>query len=283
MTHLRIPQYLTMPDGIDLFIKDHGRGPTAIFVHGWPLNSDMWDHHAQVLNDAGFRTIAYDRRGFGRSHQPDGPFDYDTLADDLKAVIDASGAPKVTLVGYSMGGGEIIRYLSRHGSANVDRIALVGTIVPGLVRNEENPEGIPASEFESIKAALEADRAGFIDMLLRDVLYDVGNANTTPVTPAILEWSKAMAHQASLGALRACVDTFGLSNLRGELDAVDVPALIVHGTNDKPVPHGITAEDAARRLPKATLVLYPGASHGLLVTERDRVAKDLLGFLEGAS
>jgi non-heme chloroperoxidase len=280
MTHLRIPQCLAMRDGIYLFVKDHGRGRTAIFVHGWPLNADMWDHHAQVLNEAGFRTIAYDRRGFGRSHQPDGPFDYDTLADDLKAVIDASGAPKVTLVGYSMGGGEIVRYLSRHGSGKVDRIALVGTIVPGLVRSEQNPDGIPASEFEGIKAALKADRAGFIDMLLRDVLYDVDNANTTPVTPAILEWSKAMAHQASLEALRACVDTFGLSDLRGELDAVDVPTLILHGTNDKPVPHGITAEHAARRLPKARLVLYPGASHGLVVTERDRVAADLLGFLQ---
>jgi non-heme chloroperoxidase len=280
MTHARIAQSLALSDGVHLFVKDHGQGPTVIFVHGWPLNSDMWDHHAQVLADAGFRTIAYDRRGFGRSHQPDSAYDYDTLADDLKSIIDASGAPKVTLVGYSMGGGEIIRYLSRHGSGKVERIALVGTIVPGLVRNAQNPHGIPASEFEGIKAALKADRAGFIEMLLRDVLYDTANANTTTVTPAILEWSKAMAHQASLPALLACVDTFGLSDLRAELDAVNVPALILHGTNDKPVPHAITAEDAARRLRQAKLVLYPNASHGLVVTERDRVTKDLLGFLK---
>jgi non-heme chloroperoxidase len=280
MTHDRIPQFLSTRDGINLFVKDHGCGPTVIFVHGWPLNADMWDHHAQVLEEAGFRTIAYDRRGFGRSHQPDSGFDYDTLADDLKVVIDASGAPKVTLIGYSMGGGEIIRYLSRNGSGRVERIALVGTIVPGLARSGVNPEGIPAGEFDGIKAALKADRAGFIDLLLRDVLYDVDNASTTPVTPAILEWSKAMAHQASLKALLACVDTFGLSDLRAEMDAMNVPALILHGTNDKPVPHGITAQDAARRLRKAKLILYPNASHGIVVTERDRVAQDLLGFLK---
>jgi pimeloyl-ACP methyl ester carboxylesterase len=279
MTDHRIGQFLAMRDGTRLFVKDHGRGPTVVFIHGWPFNADMWDHHAQVLGEGGFRTIAYDRRGFGRSDQPDSAFDYDVLAGDLEAVIDASGAPKVTLVGYSMGGGEIIRYLSSRGSSRVERIALVGTIVPGLARNDQNPEGIPETEFDGIRTALRTDRAGFIELLLRDVIYDVSNASTTAVTPALLEWSKAMAHQASLKALLACVDTFGRSDLRAELDAVDVPALILHGTNDKPVPHGITAEDAARRLRNARLVLYPNASHGLVVTERDRVTGDLLGFL----
>jgi non-heme chloroperoxidase len=176
-----------------------------------------------VLNDAGYRTIAYDRRGFGRSDQPGSGFGYDTLSDDLAAVIDAVGERQVTLVGYSMGGGEIIRYLSRHGAREVAGIVLVGTIVPGLIKGEHNPRGADASEFDGIKAALKADRASFIGMLLRDLLYDVNNANTTPVTPDVIVWSCTMAAQASLTALLACVDTFGRTDLRDEMVAVTVP------------------------------------------------------------
>lgn len=279
MTITRVPQYLKTNDGVELFVKDYGSGPAVIFTHGWPLSADMWDYHALLLREAGYRTIAFDKRGFGRSDQPDGDYSFDILADDLAAVVDASGADQVILVGYSMGGGEIIRYLSRHGSDKVAKIVLVATIVPGLLKGKDNLDGIDASMFDGIQAGLKADRATFIPNVIKDVVYDAQGRNTVPVTQEILDWSVHMSQQASYQALLACVDTFGRTDLRAETSGVKVPTLILHGTNDKPVPADITAKDAAARIAGSRLVLYEGASHGIVVTERDKVASDLLEFV----
>jgi pimeloyl-ACP methyl ester carboxylesterase len=272
---------LALKDGTELFVKDWGSGPTVVLTHSWPFSSDCWDHHALALADAGFRVIAYDRRGFGRSSQPDGGYDYDTFADDLAQVVEATGARDVTLVGYSMGGGEVVRYLSRHGARAVRKVALVASVVPGLGQGPQNPHGVPPAFFEGLKASLRADRATFLADLLRDVFYDTAAPATFKVTQAVLDWSWRQAMQAGLRALVSSVDAFGSTDFRGELAGVEVPALVLHGTGDKPVPIDLTARPAAAGIRQARLVEYEGVSHGLLVTERERVRRDLLEFLKG--
>jgi non-heme chloroperoxidase len=268
-------------DGAELFMKDWGSGRPVILTHAWPLSSDCWDQHAVALVEAGHRVIAYDRRGFGRSSQPDGGYDYNTYADDLATVVDSTGAKDVTLVGYSMGGGEIVRYLSRHGSRKVIKAGLVATVVPGLARNARNPNGVDPSFFDGVKDNLRKDRATFLSGLLRDVFYDVETSkkSTNPVSQAVLDWSMQMAMQASIRALIESVDAFGKEDFTVDLAAVDVPTLILHGDGDKPVPFELTAKRAAAAIKQSKLIEYPGATHGLLVTERDRVTHDLLEFL----
>jgi non-heme chloroperoxidase len=266
-------------DSVELYVKDWGSGRPVILTHAWPLNADSWDHHAVALTEAGYRVIAYDRRGFGRSSQPSDGYDYDTFADDLRDVIKATGVKDVTLIGYSMGGGEIVRYLSRHGGKRVAKIGLVGSVVPGIVKSADNPNGVDSAVFSGIKDGLRKDRAGFLAGLLKNVFYDTSIAGTHPVTPEVLDWSMYQAMQASLRALIGCVDAFGGESWRPELSALNVPALILHGTADKPVPFELTAKVAATGIRQAKLVAYAGTSHGLLVTERERVTRDLLEFL----
>jgi non-heme chloroperoxidase len=266
-------------DGTQLYVKDWGQGRPVILLAAWPLSADCWDHHAHVLAGAGYRAIAYDRRGFGRSSQSSDGYEYDTLADDLAAVIEATGARDITLAGYSMGGGEIVRYLSRHGAQKIRQVALVASIVPGIVRTKLSPDGVDRAFFEGLKESILQDKAGFLAGLLKDVFYDVSIMGTTPVTQAILDWSWQMAMQAGLRGLVGCVDAFGGADFRPELPTITVPTLILHGTADKPVPYALTARHAAAGIKSSTLVTYEGSAHGLLVTERDRVAHDLLAFL----
>lgn len=265
-------------DGPDLYVKDWGSGPPVVLCHGWPLSGDSWDLHAELLVDAGYRVIIPDRRGFGRSAQPSSGYDYDTLSDDLAHVLETHHVREATLVGFSMGGGEVLRYLARHGDARVARVAFVGAAIPYLTKTPDNPSGLDAQVFEGIKKSLHEDRASFLSGLLRDVIYDLSVASTHPVSPEVLTWSFQMAMQAGLRGTVACVDTFGKTDLRRDLAAVRVPALLLHGTADKPVPIGL-ARLAAAGIAQANLIEYAGASHGLLVTEHVRVARDLLDFL----
>jgi non-heme chloroperoxidase len=268
-------------DGTELFVKDWGSGRPVILTHAWPLSCDCWDQQAVALVDAGYRVIAYDRRGFGRSSQPAQGYDYDTYADDLAAVIKASRAKDVTLVGFSMGGGEIVRYFSRHGAANVIKAGLVATVVPGLAKNANNPQGVEPSFFDGLKDNLRKDRATFLSGLLRDVFYDVETSrkSTNPVSQAVLDWSLQMAMQAGIRALIESVDAFGKEDFVPDLAAVSVPTLILHGNADKPVPFHLTAKRAAAGIKQAKLIEYAGATHGLLVTERERVSRDLVDFV----
>lgn len=283
-THSAAPDksgYVRTTDGVDLFVKDWGEGRPIVLTHAWPLSSDCWEQHAVALAEAGYRVISYDRRGFGRSGQPSTGYNYNTYADDLATVIKATGVKDVTLAGYSMGGGEIVRYLSRHGSKNIAKVALVASVVPGLVKGPNNPDGVEPAFFEGLKDNLRSDRVTFLTGLLRDVFYDVETSakSTTPVSQAVLDWSVRMAMQASLRALIGSVDAFGKEDFVPDLSAVTVPTLVLHGNADKPVRFDLTGRRAVAGIKQAKLVEYAGASHGILVTERARVTNDLQQWL----
>jgi non-heme chloroperoxidase len=265
-------------DGVGLFVKDTGgSGRAVVMTHAWPLNADIWDYQAKKLSSAGFRVITYDRRGFGRSDQPSGGYDFDTFADDL-AVIEQTGVRDVTLVGYSMGGGEVVRYFSRYNGRNVVKAGLVGAAAHYLLRTENNPIGIDGAIFDGIKQGVQGDRKTYLGNLLRDVFLDAKRPATNAVTPEIVEATLAMAMQASAAATVACVDAFARTDFRPELAAVKVPTLVLHGTADIPVPFAI-GKATAEGIAQARLIEYPDASHGIVLTERDRVTRDLQAFI----
>jgi pimeloyl-ACP methyl ester carboxylesterase len=266
-------------DSTELHVKEWGTGGrTVIFTHAWPLSADIWDHQAAALAEAGYRVLAYDRRGFGRSSQPAAGYDFDTLSDDLAAVIAESGARDVTLVGYSMGGGEIVRYFSRHGGKQVAKAALVGAAASYLLKTDTNPDGLDRAVFDGIKQGVLGDRKAYLAGLLSDVFFDAKRPATNPVTPATVDWAVGIAMDAGLEATAACVDSFSLTDFRPELASVTVPALLLHGTADIPVPIAL-ARVTARGIRQSTMIEYADVSHGLVVTERDRVTRDLLKFI----
>lgn len=263
-------------DGTAIYLKEWGDGPAVILIHGWPLSADSWDDQAMAIAEHGYRVIAYDRRGFGRSDQPWEGYDYDTLADDLAAVIEACDAENPALVGFSMGGGEVARYLSRHGGAR--QVALVSSVVPFLLQTPDHPEGVPQSVFDGITDGLEKDRADFLKGFLKD-FYGVGLLSQ-PVSDAQLDWSLQIALQAGLKGTLDCVTAFSSTDFRPDLASFTMPTLIIHGTADKTVPIDITARAAAKAIPHATLIEYDGAPHGLLATHKDQITADLIAFLD---
>jgi non-heme chloroperoxidase len=269
-------------DGTDIYVKDWGSGPAVVLSHGWPFNADSWDYHAAKLVEAGYRVVTFDRRGFGRSSQPGAGYDFNTFTDDLDLVMRASDVRDATLVGFSMGGGEVVRYVTRHNakSKRVSKLAIVGGAATLLMKTVDNPNGMDASGFQGIKDGIAADRATFFTGFLRDVFYDAANAKTHKVTPEILNWSVDMAMQAGLLPTLACVDAFAKEDFRPELPSIAMPTLLIHGTADIPVPIDISARHAAKAIKGSRLIEYEGASHGILVTERDRITRDLLAFLK---
>ncbi|MBB5698667.1 alpha/beta fold hydrolase [Sphingomonas yantingensis] len=272
--------YVKTQDGTDLYVKDWGSGRPVVLIHGWPLNADSWEPQAIALAEAGYRAIAYDRRGFGRSGQPWGGHDYDTYADDLKAVLEAAGATEgVALVGFSMGGGEIARYMSRHGGAGVTHAALIGSVVPGIVQSDANPHGVPEAQLAEIAGQITKDRAKFFQGFFRD-FYGVGLVSH-PVSDAFLQDSWNVAMQASLHATLEAAKAWGFTDFTPDLTAFQVPTLIIHGTGDATVPIQATAHRAVDGIARNQLVEYAGAPHGLFATESDRLTKDLLTFLGG--
>jgi non-heme chloroperoxidase len=269
--------YITTQDGTKLYVKDWGTGRPVVFIHGWPLSADTWDEAAMAVADAGFRAIAYDRRGFGRSEQPWSGYDYDTLTDDLAAVMAGTGATDATLVGFSMGGGEVARYMSRHQGKDVAQAALISSVVPFMLKTPDNPNGTDAAVFAQMAAGMTADRAHFFSGFFRD-FYGVGMLKH-PVSDELLEWSRDTAMEASLKATLACAQSFATTDFRPDLPAFTVPTLIIHGTGDQTVPIDAAGRAAAKGIPHATLIEFEGAPHGLIATEKERFATDLLAFL----
>ena len=270
-------QYVTTADQTKLYVKDWGAGRPVILMSGWPLSSDSWDDQAMALANSGLRTIAYDRRGFGRSSQPWSGYDYDTLADDLAAVIDQTGAKDAVLVGFSMGGGEVARYMSRHGGKSVSQAVLVSSVVPYMLKTSDNPDGTEQAVFDKMAEGMKEDRAKFFAGFFKD-FFGV-NLLSHPASTELMEWARSVSMQASLKATLACAKSFASTDFRPDLAAFKVPTLIIHGTDDKTVPIDASGRAAARGISQATLIEYEGAPHGLFATEKDRLALDLLQFL----
>ncbi len=271
--------YAEARDGTKLHVKDMGSGEPVLLIHGWPLTGDMFEYQTVALLEAGYRVITYDRRGFGQSGHPATGYNYDQFADDLAAVIDSCGLDRVNLVGFSMGAGEIARYLSRHGSSKVARAALIGGVVAYLLKTDDNPDGADASVFEDMKKQIREDRFAFLQTFAKQ-FYGVGWVSK-PVSDALLDWTFILAIMASPVATIACVDAFGTTDFRPDLPAfAGVPTLIIHGTADKTVPIDPSARAAARGIPHAALVEYDGEAHGLFATAPERLNRDLLAFLQ---
>jgi pimeloyl-ACP methyl ester carboxylesterase len=269
--------YVTTQDKTRLYIKDWGSGNPVILLHGWPLSADSWDDQAMAIAAAGHRAISYDRRGFGRSSQPWSGYDYDTLADDLAAVVKHTGAKNATLVGFSMGGGEVARYMSRHGGKSVIRAALISSVLPYRLKTLDNPAGTEQAAFDNTAQLLKADRAHFFTQFFND-FFGVGLLSS-PVSQELLEWAHGIAMQASLPATLGCLKAFSKTDFRGDLAAFKVPTLIIHGTNDKTVPIDVSARPAAKGIAHSQLIEYEGAPHGLFATEKSRLTEDLLSFI----
>ena len=271
--------YATAKDGTRLYYKDWGEGRPVVLIHGWPLSGDTFDDAAVALAEAGKRCIVPDRRGFGRSDQPWNGYDYDTFADDVAAVLEDAGVQeKVALVGFSMGGGEVARFIGKQGKNRVSKAVLIGSVVPYMLKTDDNPNGVPQDAFDEMAAGIKKDRAGFFKTFAKS-FFGVG-VIAHPVSDATLDdfWRQAMMAglRPTLGAAKA----FATTDFRPDLAKFEgIPTLIIHGTSDATVPIDATAREVAKALPDAKLIEYDGRAHGLFATDKDRLIEDLVGFL----
>ena len=270
--------YLSVRDGTNIYYKTWGSGEAVILLHGWPLSADSWDDQALALSNAGYQVISYDRRGFGRSDQPSAGYEYDTLSDDLADVIISMKLKNATIVGFSMGGGEVARYMSRHAGKGVSRTVLVSSVVPYMLKTSDNPKGVPEDTFAEMEHQIKTDRAAFFTSFFSD-FYGVGLISS-PVSDEVLDWSFNVAMQAGLNATLACAKAFSTTDFRADLKSINVPTLIIHGTADKTVPIDASARAAIAGIADAELIEIPDGPHGLLATHKHEVGRLLLEFLD---
>jgi non-heme chloroperoxidase len=265
------------PDGTDIFYKDWGSGQPVVFSHGWPLTADAWDPQLNLLASKGYRAIAHDRRGGGRSSQTWDGNDLSTYADDLAGVIEHLDLHDVVLVGHSTGGGEVTRYMGRHGTSRVAKAVLLSAIPPLMLQTEANPEGLPMKVFDDLRAGVEADRSQFYRDL-SDAFYG-GNRPAAKVSQGKRDefWLQSMSVGIK-GALD-CIAAFSETDTTEDLKAIDVPTLILHGDDDQIVPIVAAAEKSVKLVKGATLKVYPGAPHGLVGAHEQEFNADLLAFL----
>lgn len=263
-------------DGTTLHCESWGDGSTLLFVHGWSLHSQMWEHQVAALAGRGMRCVIYDRRGHGRSDRPDSGYDADTLAGDLAAVLQQLDLREVTLVGHSMGGGEIARYLARHGAARVARAVLVSAATPFLRCTPDHPVGLTDEEIDALSRALSRDRHGWFASGA-DGYFARGGSGCW-VSPALVDATLRMCVSTPLPVQLACLRTYTGTDYRDDLAGLRAPVLIVHGDADASAPLELTGRASAALVPGARLDVYAGAPHGLYVTEQDRLSADLLAF-----
>lgn len=262
---------------IELYYEDHGSGQPVVLIHGYPLDGNSWEKQSAALLDAGYRVITYDRRGFGRSSKPTTGYDYDTFAADLKAVLDTLDLTDAVLVGFSMGTGEVGRYLGAYGSGRVAKAAFLASLEPYLLKTDDNPAGVPSDVFAGIEQAAKADRFSWFDDFYQN-FYNLDENLGSRISEAAVRGSWNVAAGASWFAASAVVQSW-LTDFRADIERVDVPALILHGTADRILPIDSTAREFHKRLPGADYVEIEGAPHGLLWTHADEVTEALLAFL----
>jgi non-heme chloroperoxidase len=271
--------YTQAQDGTELYYYDWGylSGPTVVLIHGWPLTSASWEYQARTLCESGYRVIAYDRRGFGRSDWPSWGYDYDTLASDLAAILDKLNVQAATLVGFSMGGGEVARYLAKYGSARVAKAVLISAVTPFLLKTEDNVEGVDKQVFDEMVEGLKKDRPAFLKQFIPK-FYGRTLVHHT-VSEPMMDFTLAMAMTGSPKATIDLVRAWSETDFRDDLAHITVPTLVIHGTGDITVPIEVAGRRAALFIPHAELLEYEGAPHGLTVTMPDKLNEDLLSFL----
>jgi non-heme chloroperoxidase len=266
---------------IEIHYDDHGSGQPVVLIHGYPLDGNSWERQERALLAAGYRCVSYDRRGFGRSSQPTVGYDYDTFAADLNALLEHLNLTDVILAGFSMGTGEVTRYLGRYGSARVSKAALFGVIPPFLLKTDDNPEGVPGQVFADIKAAIVKDRYAYFKNFL-DNFYNVDVLAPDRISEQAWQASFTVAVGSSPYATYACVDTW-LTDFRDDLPRIDVPTLVVHGTEDRILPFDATAGRLSELIAHVTIVPVEGGPHNVGWTHPDEVNEALLGFLTGTT
>jgi non-heme chloroperoxidase len=272
----RFPPRVEASDGVGLFYRDCGRGRPIVFLAPWGLHSDWWEYQMAYLVDKGFRCIAYDRRGHGRSDEPSGGYEFDTLADDLKAVIEHLDLQGVTLVGQSMGCGEMVRYLTRHKGIRIARVVMVAPITPLIMKAADNPDGIDASYLEKVRQALSTDRPHVIAAAAPSFF----GAPTNSVSTEMMQWWINMLLQCPLRVLLDLHRMFTCTDFRLELQEITLPTLILQGDNDTSTPIDLTGRKTAALVRGSQLTVYKGAAHGLPITHMDRLNRDLLAFTQ---
>ena len=265
---------------IKLHYTDLGVGKPVIFIHGWPLNHEMWEHQLMELPQHNLRCIAYDRRGFGKSDRPWESYDYDTLADDLKAIIDGLDLKDVTLVGFSIGGGEIARYIGKYGTSKISKVVFVSAVTPFMLKTDANTEGVDKSTFDEMVDNIKKDRPAFLANFGKQ-FYGV-NMLSHPVSQPFLDWNQSHCLMASPKATVDCVRSFSETDFRHDLTKINVPVLIIHGDADKTVPINVSGDKTAQLIPQSKYIVYEGAPHGLFVTEKEKLNADLLDFIKGS-
>ena len=260
----------------DLYYQDIGRGRPVVLIHGWPLSHRMWESQINALTGAGFRCVAYDRRGFGESGKPAGGYDYDTFASDLHDLMTQLDLRDAVLVGFSMGGGEVARYMGRHGTGRVAKAALLGAVPPFLLETDDNEDGLPQKMFDGMIAGVRKDRLAFLD----EFFPNFYNKDDVKSHADLIPWSKSIAWVASPLATQDCITAFGTTDFREDLKKFDVPTLIVHGDDDRIVPIKISGRKSHELVEGSRYEVLKGAPHGFAATHAEKLNEILLDFLE---
>ncbi|MEO8332378.1 MAG: alpha/beta hydrolase [Gallionella sp.] len=270
---------ITTKDGTQLYYKDWGSGQPVVFSHGWPLSADAWEDQMVFLGTRGYRCIAHDRRGHGRSSQPWNGNDMDTYADDLAALVEKLDLKNAIHVGHSTGGGEVARYIGRHGTKRVAKAVLIGSVTPLMLKSTGNPGGMPIASFDQIRAGVLANRSQFFKDLASGPFFGF-NRSGTKVSQGLIDWFWLQGMQGGFINVIDCIKAFSETDFTEDLKKFDIPTLIMHGDDDQIVPFSNTSMLASKIIKGSTLKVYPGLPHGMCSTHKDLINADLLAFFQ---